>query len=115
LTGVMLMPVLPFLEDSEENVTAVVRSAGEAGASYIVASFGMTMRDRQREYYYAQLDRLFPGVRARYEQRFGQRYVCPAVNARRLEALFQEQCSRQGIALRMPVYTPQTAVQHRLF
>ena len=111
----MLMPVLPFLEDSDENVLAVVRSAHQAGASYIVASFGMTLRDRQRDYYYAQLDRWFPGLRGLYEQRFGQRYICSADNARRLEALFQKECTHCSIALHMLQFASQTSMQTRLF
>jgi DNA repair photolyase len=115
LTGVMLMSVLPFLEDSEENVSAIVQSAHQARASYIVASFGMTLRDRQREHYYQQLDHSFPGLRRQYERRFGQHYICPADNVRQLEALFQEECAHCGIALRMPMFSQQTSMQSRLF
>ena len=70
MTGVLLMPVLPFIEDNAENITAIVTRAHECGASYILASFGMTLRDRQRAYYYAQLDRLFPGLRQQYERQY---------------------------------------------
>ncbi len=104
LTGVLLMPVLPFIEDNAENITAIVSRAHECGASYILASFGMTLRDRQRAYYYTQLDRLFPGLRKQYEQRFGARYSAAANNAHRLEQIFREQCDRYGIATRLRVY-----------
>lgn len=67
-TGVLLMPVLPFIEDNEENIRGVVERAADAGASYILAAFGMTMRDRQRTYFYQRLDELFPGMRRRYER-----------------------------------------------
>ena len=111
LTGVTLMPVLPFLEDTEDNVKAIVSRAQACGATYILPGFGMTLRDRQRDYYYAQLDRLFPGLRAQYEQRFGSRYSCAANNARRLEQVFREQCTQQGIATRIPAYVPATPAQ----
>lgn len=114
LTGTMMMPVLPWLEDTEENVQAIVRRTAESGGSYIVAAFGMTLRDRQREYYYAQLDRLFPGLRERYERRFGERYSCPANGAKHLEAAFQAACARYGIRTRIPLYAPQAALQPRL-
>jgi DNA repair photolyase len=114
LSGVMMMPVLPFLEDSAENVQAIVRRTAESGGSYIVAAFGMTLRDRQRAYYYEQLDRLFPGLRQRYEQRFAERYYCPAEGAKRLEAVFREACASYGIATSMPVYAPQATVQAKL-
>jgi DNA repair photolyase len=114
MTGVLLMPVLPFIEDSAENITAIVARAHECGASYILASFGMTLRDRQRAYYYAQLDRLFPGLRQQYERRFGHRYSAAANDARRLEQVFYEQCERYGIATRLRVYEADTPFQPAL-
>ena len=110
-TGVSLMPVLPFIEDTEENVTAIVEMAHEHGASYIIPSFGMTMRDRQRVYYYSKLDMHFPGLRQKYERAFGDRYHCPANNADRLAKVFCEQCERYGISPRIIPYEPQTAKQ----
>ena len=107
LTGVTLMPVLPFIEDTEENICAIVDLAHAAGASYILPAFGMTLRDRQRLYYYAKLDRLFPGLRLRYEKTFGGRYSAPALNVRQLGQLFSEMCARLGIATKMPVFPPQ--------
>jgi DNA repair photolyase len=112
LTGVTMMPILPFLEDNAENILAIVERARDAGASYIIAAFGMTMRDQQRAYFYDQLDRLFPGVRQQYERRYGERYSCPAPNAARLEQIFRERCAQFGIATRMRPY--QTETQLRL-
>jgi DNA repair photolyase len=106
LAGVTLMPVLPFIEDNEENIRRIVELAAEHGAQYIVAAFGMTLRDRQRAYYYAQLDRHFPALRSRYEKAFGERYFAPAGDAARLEQVFTELCARHAIAVRMPVFPP---------
>jgi len=111
LTGVTMMPILPFIEDSEENVTAIVTQAHESGAAYIVPSFGMTLRDRQRRYYYERLDRLFPGLREKYERRFGEQYHCVANNAEKLSATFADLCDQFGIATRIPVYCPESATQ----
>ena len=55
--GVLLMPVLPFLEDNVENVRAVAEAAAEAGARFVYPAFGMTLRDQQREYYYQALEK----------------------------------------------------------
>ena len=60
------------------------RDGPRHGASYIIPSFGMTMRDRQRAYYYDKLDNLFPGLREKYEKTYGDRYHCPVPNARRI-------------------------------
>ena len=102
--GVTMMPILPFIEDNAENITGIVTQAAAAGASYIMPAFGMTLRDRQRAYYYAQLDRLFPGLREQYEARFGDRYSAAANDAKKLERLFGELCDRHGIATRMKHY-----------
>lgn len=109
VAGVTMMPVLPFVEDTEENIASIVRQAHDAGAAYILPAFGMTMRDRQREYFYDQLDRRFPGLRARYERRFGNRYECGSPNAQRLSEVFQELCDRYHLPTRMPLYAPAAA------
>ena len=62
-TGVLLMLVLPFLEDSVENVLEVVDAAADAGAKFVYAAFGMTLRDCQQAYYYDQLVRNFLGIK----------------------------------------------------
>ena len=107
LTGITMMPVLPFIEDSKENIRQIVLLAAEHGAKYILPAFGMTLRDRQRDYYYARLDQHFPGLRPRYEKAFGDRYSVPARNARQLERFFGELCEKHGISTHMPVFTPQ--------
>jgi DNA repair photolyase len=103
-TGVTMMPILPFIEDSADNIMGIVAQAAAAGAAYILPGFGMTLRDRQRAYYYGQLDRLFPGLRERYAARFGDRYSAAADDARGLERLFAGLCERHGIAGRMVHY-----------
>ena len=106
LAGIALMPVLPFIEDTEENIRAIVRMGHDAGARYILPAFGMTLRDRQRAYFYDKLDRLFPGLHPRYEKAFGERYSAPARNPRRLGQVFAELCKQLGIATKMPVFAP---------
>ncbi len=108
LTGVTLMPVLPFIEDTEENISRIILLAHEHGAKYILPAFGMTLRDRQRQYYYAKLDLYFPGMRMRYEQAFGGRYSAPARNSGRLAGLVNELCDQKGILRQMPSFTPPT-------
>jgi DNA repair photolyase len=109
-TGITLMPILPFIEDSEENISRIVRLAHENGAKYILPAFGMTLRDRQRAYYYEKLDRLYPGLRERYEKAFGERYSAPAQNAGRLGKVFNDLCREYGIVTKMPVFPPQKRV-----
>jgi DNA repair photolyase len=111
LTGVMMMPILPFIEDNEENITAIVERTHECGGSYIIPWFGMSLRDRQRAYYYDRLDELFPGLREKYERSYGEQYRADALNANQLAELFYGLCEQLGIATQIPQYGPQAAQQ----
>lgn len=113
-TGVVLMPVLPFIEDDDANLAGIVEQALEAGARYILPAFGVTLRDRQRAYFYGQLDRNFPGLRAVYERAYGERYYCPCPDAARLERSFHARCAEAGIPTRLTPYQAATAVQPAL-
>ena len=110
-----LMPVLPFIEDSAANIEAIVSLAAQHGASYIVASMGMTLRDRQRAYYYQRLDESFPGLREKYVRAFGGNYMASALHADRLWEVFHEACNAQGLATRVIPYRPGSAEQPALF
>jgi DNA repair photolyase len=114
-SGVTMMPILPFIEDNEENVRRIVEQAHAHGAAYIIPWFGMSLRDRQRAYYYGKLDELFPGLRQRYERTFGGQYTCPVPNADRLATLFGDLCEQYGIATRMEPYQPVSGTQMSLF
>jgi DNA repair photolyase len=114
-TGVTMMPVLPFIEDNDQNVRQIVEQARACGASYIIPWFGMSLRDRQRAYYYERLDQLFPGLRREYQRVYGDQYSCQSRNADRLTTLFEELCERYGISTRIEPYQPVTATQISLF
>lgn len=97
--GVLLMPVLPFLEDSEDNVLGVVEGAARAGARFIYPAFGVTMRQGQREYFLDGLERAFPGqgLKERYLRQYGERYQCASPRAGRLWEIFTAACRERGI------------------
>ena len=110
-TGISMMPILPFIEDDEENITRIVEQAHAHGASYIIPGFGMTLRDRQRAYYYRKLDEFFPGLRQQYQQAFGAQYGASARNEDGLETVFRELCGRYGIVTRMVPFEPVKSAQ----
>ncbi len=100
-TGVTMMPILPFIEDDEESIRQIVSRAAACGAQYVIPWFAVTLRDRQRAHFFAQLDCLFPGMREQYEKAFGERYECRTRNADRLEVIFQGLCKQYGLATRV--------------
>lgn len=101
--GILLMPVLPFLEDNEDNILSLVRRAHEAGARFIYGMMGMTLRGNQREWYFACLERLFPdnNLKEQYMKTYGNQYQCPSPRAKKLWKLFSEECERCGILYNM--------------
>jgi len=109
--GVTMMPLLPFIEDSEQNVRQIIEAAAATGASYVLIGPGMTLRDRQRAYYYDRLDEHFPALRARYERAFGERYSAMPANARRLSSLATELCEQNGLATRLTPWRAEPDVE----
>ncbi len=99
--GILLMPVLPFLEDNEENIRSIVKQAYENGAKFIFPSFGVTLRQNQRDWYYKKLDEKFPGIKQKYIQQFGNSYECYSPKAKQLWNIFKEDCEKYGIVYKM--------------
>ncbi len=100
-TVVWLTPVLPFINDTEENITAILEACVRAGVKGIICfGMGLTLREGDREYYYAALDRHFPGMKKRYIERYGNAYELPCPDAGRLTEVFQRICRENGILSR---------------
>lgn len=102
-TGIVMTPLLPFIEDTEENVLGIVRMAKECGARSVYPMFGLTMRSGQREYFYKKLEENFPGsgLAERYAKTYGDRYVCNSPHIKRLWKVFTEECQRLGLVYEM--------------
>ena len=97
-TVVWLCPILPFLNDTEENVTAILNECVRVGVKGIICfDMGLTLREGDREYYYAALDRHFPGLKERYIRRYGNAYALPSPKSRQLMDLFYHFCGEHGI------------------
>lgn len=96
--GVWINPVLPFLTDDEDNIRALLQAAADSGAAYAITYYGMTLREGNREYFYAALDRDFPGLKARYADAFGLSYVLTSPRAEALHAVFTAESRRLGLA-----------------
>ncbi len=97
-TVVWLSPLLPFINDTEENITGLLGMCAEAQVKGVICfGMGLTLREGNREYFYQQLDRHFPGLKGEYIRRYGTQYEVPSPNSRRLMALFHSLCDEMGI------------------
>ncbi len=112
-TGITMMPILPFIEDTEENISNVIRKGKKAGAKYIIPALGMTLRDGQREYYYKKLDKNFPGLREKYKKTYGSKYSCGARNHKKLNALLHSLCRKLDLPIGIEVYEPRKVISHK--
>jgi DNA repair photolyase len=99
--GILMMPVLPFINDDEDNIRNIIRTASEAGARFVYPWFGVTLRLNQRVYFYEQLDKHFPGMKAKYVKAYGNRYECSAQASKSLYRLTAELCSKYGLLYQM--------------
>jgi DNA repair photolyase len=99
--GVLMMPVLPFIEDTEENILSIARKAKASGARFIYPAFGMTLRAGNREYYYENLDKNFPGIKEKYIKQYDERYNCTSPKAGKLWKAFTEECNRLELRYEM--------------
>ena len=93
-----LSPILPFINDTEENINGILDYCVRAGVKGIICfGMGVTMRDGNREYFYKALDEHFPGLRKRYIRTYGNAYELPSPNAKELMGLFQRICKEKGM------------------
>lgn len=100
-TVVWLSPVLPFINDTEENLAGLLNDCARANVKGILCfGFGVTLREGDREYFYAALERDFPGVKQKYIKTFGNTYICNSPNNARLMKQFSAECKRLGILFR---------------
>ncbi len=97
-TVVWLCPILPFINDTEENLNGILDYCIDAGVYGIISfGMGMTLRQGNREYFYAALDRHFPGIKEKYIRTFGNAYEISSPNEKRLREIFIERCTANGI------------------
>ena len=97
-TIVWLTPILPFINDTEDNITAILNECVRVGVKGIIDfGMGLTLREGDREYYYEALDKHFPGMKERYIKRYGNAYELPSPKANKLTGIFQRICKDNGI------------------
>ncbi|HHT48510.1 MAG TPA: radical SAM protein [Firmicutes bacterium] len=97
-TVVWLSPILPFINDTEDNLYGLLDYCIRAKVRAILCfGFGVTLREGNREYFYQQLDASFPGLKARYIKHYGNAYVCTSPNNGRLMEILRSVCEKHRI------------------
>ena len=99
-TGVLLMPLLPFINDNEDNIKNIIKKAYESGAKFVFTyGLGVTLRQNQREYYFEQLRKIFPGedLDKKYIKAYGESYENGATNYEKLWNTFKEECEKYNL------------------
>ncbi len=95
---VWLSPILPYINDTEENINGILDMCIEAGVYGIICfGMGVTLREGNREYFYRQLDSKFPGLKEKYIQQYGNQYIIESPINNKLMDLFNKKCSKNNI------------------
>ena len=102
-TVVWLCPILPYINDTRENIEGILESCIDAGVKGILCfNMGLTLREGNREYFYARLDRHFPGLKEQYIREFGSRYECNSPRNMELMRLYHKTCEKAGLMHDIP-------------
>jgi DNA repair photolyase len=97
-TVVWLCPILPYITDTEENISSIIDASVKADVKGIICfGMGMTLRDGNREYFYKKLDEHFPGIKEVYKNRFGNSYSIASPQNKELMELFHEKTNENKI------------------
>ena len=97
--GILLMPILPFINDNEDNLLSLLRMAKEAGAKWAFSFgvLGVTLRGNQRLHFLTKAEEQFSGVKRKYIAAYGEQYECPIPDHRRLVPLVIKESERLGL------------------
>ena len=97
-TVVWLCPILPFINDTEENIRGILDYCVRAKVKGIINfDMGVTLRDGNREYFYKKLDEHFPGLKQKYIRMYGNSYQLSSPNSRQLNMIYKSECIKNGI------------------
>ena len=100
-TIVWMTPILPFINDTEDNIRSLLEKCGKAGVYGVITfGIGLTLRDGDRQYFYQKLDRHFPGMKDRYIRTYGNAYELPVPGEKELMKLVRRECEAYGMEWR---------------
>jgi DNA repair photolyase len=106
-TGAVIMPTLPYITDTVKNITDIVKLSKQHGASFVYPSFSVTMRDKQRDYFFEHIDE---ETRNKYINRFKNYYQCTSPDYKKLKTAFVKACRELDISGEMPSYDKENSI-----
>lgn len=97
-TVVWLCPILPFINDTKENILGILDYCSRAKVKGVICfGMGVTLREGNREYFYNKLDEYFPGMKEQYMLRYHNAYMLESPISNKLMQIFHSTCEREGI------------------
>lgn len=97
-TVVWLCPILPYINDTEDNINSLLDMCIDSDVKGIICfGMGLTLRDGNRQYFYSKLDEHFPGLKDRYVKKFANSYSIPSPNEKQLMDIFKKRTFREGV------------------
>ena len=101
--GVLMTPVLPYIEDNEENIREIIEKAYNSGAYFVYTKLGVTLRDNQKNFFLAKLREIYSDneVYKKYIKNFKNKYYCYSENKQRLWEIFTEECKKKNLLFNM--------------
>lgn len=100
-TGILLMPILPFLNDTIENIDQIIEYARYSKADFIYPYFGVTLRQNQKDHYLEKIQQINSGLKQKYLNLYRNIYSCLSPNHKKLKQHFISKCEKYNITYKM--------------
>ena len=99
-TIVWVSPILPYINDTEDNIRGILNYCIEAKVKGIVCfGMGLTLREGNREYFYKKLDENFKGLKEKYIKEYGYSYEIASKNSNKLMKIIKDTCMENNIMI----------------
>ena len=97
-TVVWLCPILPYINDSEDNINSIINYCIDTNVKGIICfEMGVTLRSGNRQYFHEKLDKHFPGLKNKYIEKFKDSYALPSPNNQKLMKIFKKRTTKHNI------------------
>lgn len=92
---VWLSPILPYINDTEENINSILDCCiNENVKGVLNLDMGLSLRKGNREYFYRKLDENFPGLKDKYVKEFQDREFIYGRNYKKLKGIIKKRCQK---------------------